>query len=91
MVWILYHFHIYFLKSNEDRTSYIHFDYDKNKIPELTARDFKEIMIEDNNKGGKIGDPVEPDFVQFKRKNLYEYFVKSTKSKAKHCRWYLAY
>ena len=25
-------------------------------------------MIEDNNKGGKIGDPVEPDFVQFKRK-----------------------
>ena len=48
-------------------------------------------MIQDNNKGGKIGDPVEPDFVQFKRKNLYEYFVKSTKSKAKHCRWYLAY
>lgn len=79
------------IKDDEDRTSYIHIDYDDNKIPELTARDFKEIMIQDNNKGGKIGDPVETDFEQFKRKNLYEYFVKSTKSKAKHCRWFFAY
>ena len=48
-------------------------------------------MIKDNNKGGRIGDPVEVNFEQFKRKNLYEYFVKSTKSKAKNCRWFFAY
>jgi len=79
------------LKNDEDRTSYIHIDYDANKIPKLTKKSFKEIMIQDNNKGGRIGDPVEVNFEQFKRKNLYEYFVKSTKSKAKNCRWFFAY
>tara|TARA_Y100000389_G_scaffold190994_1_gene216479 strand:+ start:34 stop:1029 length:996 start_codon:yes stop_codon:yes gene_type:complete len=79
------------LKNDEDRTSYVHIEYDTNKMPKLTNRDFKEIMIQDNNKGGSIGDPIEIDFEQFKRKNLYEYFVKSTKSKAKHCRWFFAY
>lgn len=79
------------LKNDEDRTSYINIEYDINKMPKLTKTSFKEIMIQNTIKGGKIGDPVEPEFESFKRENLYEFFVKFNKSKAKNCRWFFTY
>ena len=57
----------------------------------LTKTSFKEIMIPNIIKGGKIGDPVEPEFDSFKRVNLYEYFVKFNKTKSKTCRWFMNY
>jgi hypothetical protein len=79
------------LKSDEDRTSFVDISYDTNKMPKLTKSSFKEIMIQNNNKGGRIGDPIEPEFDSFKRENLFEFFVKFTKSKSKNCRWFFAY
>ena len=34
---------------------------------------------------------IEPEFKSFKRKNLYEYFVKFNKTKSKSCRWFMSY
>ena len=79
------------LKNDEDRTSYIHIEYDVNKMPKFTKNSFKEIMIQTIVKGGRIGDPIEPEFESFKRENLYEYFVKFNKTQAKHCRWYFGH
>jgi len=79
------------LKNDEDRTSYVQIEYDVNKMPKLTKTSFKEIMIPNIIKGGKIGDPVEPEFDSFKRVNLYEYFVKFNKTKSKTCRWFMNY
>jgi hypothetical protein len=79
------------LKDDEDRTSFIDIEYDTNKMPKLTKNSFKEIMIPYIVKGGKIGDPIEPNFDSFKRENLYEYFAEFNKTKSKHCKWYFTY
>jgi hypothetical protein len=77
------------LKNDEDRTSYVKMEYDLNKLPK--KQDFKEIMITDIIKGGRIGDPIESDVESFKRKNLYEFFVKKNQTKSKTCRWFMYY
>ena len=88
---ITYKFKDVNLKSNEDRTSYIEIEYDVNKMPKLTQNSFKEIMIPYIVKGGPIGDPIEPEFDSFKRKNLYDYFVKTSKTRSKTCKWFMSY
>ena len=60
-------------------------------MPKLTQNSFKEIMIPYIVKGGHIGDPIEPEFASFKRKNLYDYFVKTNKTRSKTCKWFMSY
>ena len=55
-------------------------EFDTNKMPKLTKKDFKEIFIQHIVKGGNIGDAIGPNQISFKRQNLYEYFVKFSKT-----------
>ena len=80
------------LKNDEDRSPVMDVEFDMNKAnTKITQKTFKEIFIPFIIKGGKIGDAISPDQISFKRQNLYEFFVKSTKTKSKTCRWFLSY